>query len=144
MARMNDLERFLAGYIACAIWSSNDEKTDGGGEPLDKNYSREDLSTSTHAAILQDCIRFVGDNAKAIEAGGDGYLGRQAGNDFSESRWNAYEQAGHDFWLTRNGHGCGFNDGDWPEPQASELDAASREFDEFHLYVGDDERIYHV
>ena len=23
-------------------------------------------------------------------------------------------QAGHDFWLTRNGHGAGFWDGDWP------------------------------
>ena len=22
--------------------------------------------------------------------------------------------AGHDFWLTRNGHGAGFWDGDWP------------------------------
>lgn len=25
------------------------------------------------------------------------------------------EQAGHDFWLTRNGHGAGFWDGDWSE-----------------------------
>ena len=24
------------------------------------------------------------------------------------------EQAGHDFWLTRNRHGAGFWDGDWP------------------------------
>jgi hypothetical protein len=24
------------------------------------------------------------------------------------------EQAGRDFWLTRNGHGSGFWDGDWP------------------------------
>ena len=24
-------------------------------------------------------------------------------------------QAGHDFWLTRNGHGAGFWDGDWPK-----------------------------
>lgn len=23
-------------------------------------------------------------------------------------------QAGHDFWFTRNGHGAGFWDGDWP------------------------------
>lgn len=25
-----------------------------------------------------------------------------------------FEQAGRDFWLTRNGHGAGFWDGDWP------------------------------
>jgi hypothetical protein len=24
-------------------------------------------------------------------------------------------QFGHDAWLTREGHGCGFGDGDWPE-----------------------------
>ena len=24
------------------------------------------------------------------------------------------ERAAHDFWLTRNGHGAGFWDGDWP------------------------------
>ena len=25
------------------------------------------------------------------------------------------DRAGHDFWLTRNGHGAGFWDGDWPQ-----------------------------
>ena len=28
---------------------------------------------------------------------------------------------GRDAWLTREGHGCGFWDGDWPEPAASIL-----------------------
>lgn len=27
---------------------------------------------------------------------------------------NELARAGHDFWFTRNGHGCGFWDGDWP------------------------------
>lgn len=27
---------------------------------------------------------------------------------------NEVARAGHDFWLTRNGHGAGFWDGDWP------------------------------
>ena len=30
------------------------------------------------------------------------------------------EYAGHDFWLTRNGHGAGFWDGDWIAPVAGE------------------------
>jgi hypothetical protein len=141
---MSNLEKFIAGYIACAIWSSNDEKTDGGGEPLDANYSADDLSEETLAAMHIDCKAFAYVNSSAIESGGEGYLGTQRGNDFSEGRWNAYEQAGHDFWLTRNGHGCGFSDGDWPEPQATTLDRSAEAFGEFHLYVGDDERIYHV
>ena len=52
------------------------------------------------------------------------------------------EQAGHDFWLTRNGHGAGFWDGDWPEPAASKLDELSRAFGEVWLYAGDDGLLY--
>lgn len=33
------------------------------------------------------------------------------------------EQAGHDFWLTRNGHGAGFWDGDWKDSDGSEFRA---------------------
>ncbi|QNP78372.1 hypothetical protein [Agrobacterium tumefaciens] len=50
--------------------------------------------------------------------------------------------AGHDFWLTRCGHGAGFWDGDWPEPAASVLTTASEEFGNVDLYVGDDGQIY--
>jgi hypothetical protein len=46
--------------------------------------------------------------------------------------------AGHDFALTRNGHGAGFWDGDWPEPAATELTKLSKEYGEVDLYVGDD------
>lgn len=48
------------------------------------------------------------------------------------------EQAGHDFWLTRNGHGSGFWDGGWPEPAATRLTDAAHAYGEFNLYVGDD------
>lgn len=50
--------------------------------------------------------------------------------------------AGHDFWLTRCGHGAGFLDGDWPEPHASALDEAAKAFGNVDLYVGDDGRIW--
>ncbi len=55
-----------------------------------------------------------------------------------ESEWDVLGQAGHDFWLTRNGHGCGFWDGDWPEPQASLLTQASKAFGGVDPYVSDD------
>lgn len=41
-------------------------------------------------------------------------------------------QAGHDFWLNRNGHGSGFWDGDWSEPAATILDQASHGFGEVY------------
>jgi hypothetical protein len=53
-----------------------------------------------------------------------------------------WTQAGHDFWLTRNGHGAGFWDGDWPEPYASELTRVAKEFGGYSLYLGDYGLIY--
>ncbi len=52
------------------------------------------------------------------------------------------EQAGHDFWLTRNGHGAGFWDGDWPEPYADMLTEGSKCYGEFQIYLGDDGLVY--
>jgi hypothetical protein len=49
---------------------------------------------------------------------------------------------GHDFWLTRNGHGAGFWDGDWPKEAGDRLTKACEEFGEFDLYIGDDGMIY--
>lgn len=43
------------------------------------------------------------------------------------------ERAGHDFWLTRNRHGAGFWDGDWPEPAATVLTKAAHAFGEVWL-----------
>ena len=59
--------------------------------------------------------------------------------------WNDPETVGHaahDFWLTRNGHGAGFWDGDWPDEIGKQLTALSKEFGEQWLYVGDDGLIY--
>jgi hypothetical protein len=57
-------------------------------------------------------------------------------NEYSE-----LEQAGHDFWLTRNLHGAGFWDGDWPEV-GDKLTAISEQFGELWAYLGDDGLIY--
>jgi hypothetical protein len=54
----------------------------------------------------------------------------------------AAEMGGHDFLLTRNGHGCGFWDGDWPEEAGERLTAAAEKCGEFNLYVGDDGLLY--
>ena len=64
---------------------------------------------------------------------------------FQEQYWESIcgnlSRAGHDFWLTRCWHGCGFWDGDWLEA-GNRLTAASHEFGEVTLYVGDDGLIY--
>lgn len=92
-----DLKSFTDAYIECALWSSNDESRDDGGDPLDKNYSSLDLAEATEAKIQADCVQFVKENKVDLAAA-----------QYRDTRWSDATLAGHDFWLTRNGHGAGF------------------------------------
>jgi hypothetical protein len=52
------------------------------------------------------------------------------------------EQAGHDFWLTRNGHGAGFWDGDWDHtPYAEMFEKGAKAYGSFETYLTDDNTI---
>jgi len=111
---------FFSAYVAAALWSS----TDDDGDPLDREFSVDDLSPSCLEKMRFDCCDFW------IQAGDllcDGNC--------NTDQWE--EQAGHDFWLTRNGHGCGFLDGDWKEPAATALTALAKKFGEVYLEVID-------
>jgi hypothetical protein len=116
------MDKSAKAYVTCALWSSNDESTPQGGEPLDANYTAADIAPETLETMLADCARFQAENAEdiAIEP----------------------ERAGHDFWLTRNGHGSGFFDGDWPNDVGDRLTAAAHRFHEFVLFIGDDGLIH--
>jgi len=117
------MDEFTKQYLITALWSTNDESTPQGGEPFDKHFSASDRAPETLAKMQADCKKFQEENAEDIQA------------DLS--------QAGHDFWLTRDFHGSGFWDGDWPEPAATRLTDASHKFGEFNLYLGDDKKIHH-
>lgn len=110
-------DSFTRAYIEAALWSS----TDDDGNPLDENYSTGDISDETKEKMYADCAKFQ----------------ELAGDLIDDS-----SKAGHDFWLTRNGHGAGFWDGDWPEPAATQLTKLARRFGEYDLYVGDNDTIY--
>lgn len=105
-------------YDDCNVW--NPEKHSS----LPGDVSFADLAPETLARIVADCTKFR-DDAKIMACIAD----KDA-------------QSGHDFWLTRNGHGAGFWDGDWPEPDASYLDARSDTFGNVDTYLGDDGLIY--
>lgn len=51
------------------------------------------------------------------------------------------EQAGHDFFLSRNGHGAGFFDRDLGTV-GDQLQAATKKYGPFDLYYGDDGKLY--
>lgn len=126
------LDTFTKAYITTALWSSTDEND----RPLDENYDESDLAPEALASIVADCARFQAENGDTLRAAIE--TGKvTCGPDFDE-----YGRAGHDFWLTRNGHGAGFWDGDWPEPFDEQLTEASKAFGECNLYVGDDGKLY--
>lgn len=112
------MDRFTTSYIEAVLWSS----IDNSGRPLDDNYGVEDIAAETLASILEDCKAFQ--EAHADDIGGN------------------VEQAGHDLWLTRNRHGAGFWDGDWPDDVGAKLTEASHTFGSVDLYIGDDGLIY--
>ena len=127
---LDQLDEFTLAYIECALWSTNDESDESGGDPLDENYGPKDIASVTLDTMIADCKRFQKENADDIAAGPDGH------------NYSATGRAGHDFWLTRNSHGAGFWDGDWPEEVGERLTEASKAFGEINLYVGDDDLIY--
>jgi hypothetical protein len=80
----------LQSYLETALWSSTDPETD---EPLDQNYSVSDFSRESRSAALRDVASFMSHHHADLAASG-----------------LSPERIGHDFWLSRNGHGAGFFD----------------------------------
>ena len=139
---MLHIDSFTRAYIEAALWSSTDED----GDPLDANYSATDLAPQTLATMVEDCAKFQVELASIIATArqkldSQGELSAADWSDW-EGSVSDLELAGHDFWLTRNGHGTGFWDGDWPDDVGDALTEASKRYREVDLYVGDDGKLY--
>jgi hypothetical protein len=124
---IHDLDSFTRSYLEAA-WFTDEERlnAEAGEAGFDMSEYSPDWSQAALERAKTDCDRFQAENAEALE------LGDIGGN------------AAHDFWYTRNGHGAGFWDGDWNDPWADQLVAASRGFGEANSYVGDDGLIYFI
>lgn len=124
-----ELDHFTLAYIEAGLWSSQDNDD----EPLDSRFSVDDISSDTLMQMVKDCAEFQAACSHFFEM--RFYKGRNPSGSVTE-------YAGHDFWLTRNGHGAGFWDGDWKSEAESLLDRTSKQFGEYSLYVGDDGQIH--
>jgi len=139
-----NVDAFTRAYLECALWSSTDNSRDDGGDPLDQNYDLEDIERKSLASMARDCRDFQKHHAKLLE---QAYAaapctcaadGAPAGHTTTCARVRqpryTEEQAGHDFWLTRNGHGAGF----WDRGLGTvgeELSKASKPYGTVDLYV---------
>lgn len=120
----NERQRFIDAYIAALFWTSTDGEN--GDEELEG-----DLSPEAAVDISVDCYKFITDNLALIEEAIE-----RPGYDMAS--------AGHDFWLTRNGHGAGY----WDRDELKEgdlgdrLTTACRGFGGSDAYKGDSGLIY--
>jgi len=119
----SDVDEFADGYWTALGWSES-----GGGYDFD-DLMPGDLSPEDVERVNADIARFLSRVDK------DPVLAEAVGDDLS--------RAGHDFVLTRNGHGAGFWDGDWGE-YGDALTKIAQSFPEQHLYVGDDDDLVYL
>ena len=113
-----DLKFFVNSYIETALWAS----TDDAGVPLDApDYADYTLSKKASRRIRTECLRFI---QKCIDL--------NIVDPFTDDY-----PIEHDFWLTRNGHGAGFWDGDYPKEMGERLTDLAKSFGECHLLAND-------
>lgn len=112
----------LRQYIETSIWASSDY-----GEPMDAKFSVEDLAPETMNTMKQDVARFM----------------QAARSLLTQALEQGYEAShiGHDFWLTRNGHGAGYWDRGLGKI-GDQLTDIAKTFGEAVLYIGDDNKIH--
>lgn len=162
-ALLQTLDEFTRAYIEAALWSSTEyafgtceacgranqhlsheskkhdecckdcgEREQDNPPAMDSNYNASDLLPEALRRMIVDCIHFQGLMGDAL----------RSATCTAKIDCTKIAYAGHDFWLTRNGHGCGFWDGDWSEPEATLLDECAKQFRECDLGVGDDGLLY--
>jgi hypothetical protein len=125
----NAFEEAWLGYLNSMIWTEEErwqnEIVDSGEEPVDDFSSLLDKESIKEAQ--KDISDFLADSRDILK------------------NVTNFSQVGHDFWLTRNGHGAGF----WDRPElyggqenADKLTEIAREFGEVTSYLGDDGYFY--
>lgn len=137
---------FVDGYLTAALWSSTDED----GAPMDRAFSAEQCENVESAH--EDCGSFLTETLAVERVNEAGYVPGpmeryidEIGATFDATPW---EQAGHDFWLTREGHGTGYWDRAPMDPQTHRanlfakaceaLSDAARAYGEATPYTTDD------
>jgi hypothetical protein len=138
---MTDLDDLVAAYIGCALWSSsieedfanwwvqrhpNERKPAPDVSMESFGFTADDLDEAAGCEIREDCESFLSAMRDDLTL-------------YREQR--SLRNAGHDFWLTRNGHGAGF----WDRGLGAlgeRLTEMAKPYGDQTLYVSDDERIH--
>lgn len=126
----SDLDNFTKGYVTCAYWLA--DPCPGSGEYWFDTELWEELDYQSQLGMIRDCLKFQLDNNHLLQvAYALPFYNRRVAD------YHPHECAGHDFYLSRNGHGTGFRDRG-REDVWDALDKAAHEFGEGELYYWPD------
>ena len=109
------LSAFVGQYLETALWADVEE--DYGDDIV--RFGRESFSQSALDLAQHDCLLFLA-----------------SAPDIEDCRLT---DAAHDFWLTRQGHGAGFWDGDWDDGLSDQLTDLCGNMGPTCLYLGQDD-----
>lgn len=123
---------FQSHMLVTALWAESDDE----GAQLQDNFDVSDIDEASMRKLQDDAVSFYRRNVLLIHAHNAPLANDMEGTTVERQA----AMAGHDFWLTRNGHGAGFWDGDWPNGDT--LTDKAKTYGEANLYVGDDGKLY--
>jgi hypothetical protein len=128
------LDTMTRHALIAALFTSMDDN----GEPLDQHCSVDDFHPEAVARMRADCAAFLASAGALVDAIPPTYASHpDCGNDAP-----VHAMVGHDFWLTRNGHGVGFWDRDLPGTLGDDLSALADAAGMLDVYIGDDAMIH--
>lgn len=129
-------QRAKIGYFAKGYFEAMFFTECHSDNPELEDATINDLSADAWEQSLKDCAAFQANLPK--DSHGRTYL--DLAYDYALIDYDS-EQAGRDFWFTRNGHGVGF----WDRGLGlvgDRLSVASKAFRAVDLYRGDDGKLY--
>lgn len=134
------IQEFIRGYLVAALWSSSD--TDPNNENGTVELDQYEWADGEAEKLHQDCRDFMSENE-------DDLLLYVEHCQYDPSKGTPFDYAGHDFWLTRCGHGTGFWDrggsgSEWREvgERLSKQCGFGTPYGNIDLTLGDDELVY--
>lgn len=141
----NALDGFTQGYIEALFFTEEERLCEEGKRDMPsvvvntatmetrfeggESFGFSDLAPDSLARIIAECAQFQNAHASLLE--------------MAYARNYDEEQAGRDYWFTRNGHGVGYWDRKPLEAEGlgEALSTAAR-YSERDAYVGDDGKVH--
>lgn len=122
------LSKMEQSYAETMLWATDtwDENGNSTGTYEYQNYSPDDISKDAWRKIREYCEGFL-------------ELVREDEPSAYEEIIGDLERAGHDFFLTREGHGANFRDGQWYNGDL--FWKWAKTFGDVNLYVNDNGEI---